>query len=172
MSRFFVAACAGLVLLGGCGSGAPADSASGSPALTREQFIEVFVALREAAREAEDQSTFEERKREVLEKYDVDAETLLAFARSAGGDVQAMVQLWDTINARLTPRDSTEQQASGPATDSTAAPPPDSSALPPSDSALPPSDSVATRQDSLESPQPDSTIEQGSRSAQDGRSRG
>lgn len=155
MSRFLVAVCAGLVLLGGCGSGAPADSASGAPALTREKFIEVFVALREAARDAEDRSAFEERKREVLEKYGVDGEALLAFARSAGGDVQAMVQLWDTINARLTPRDSAEQQTSEPSSDSTATTPPDSSALLHSDS-------VATRLDSLESPQSDPTTGQGS----------
>ncbi len=95
-------ACVGLALLAGCGSGAPAAGSAPDAAVSRERFIELYAALRLAARETRDTLAFEVKKREILERHGVGEGALLEFARAHGGDIPAMVELWDSLDARLT----------------------------------------------------------------------
>jgi hypothetical protein len=88
---------AGLLLLAGCPS---ADPAGGQP-IQREQFVRVVVELRQAEQQSRTAADFEARKAEVLERHGVSEEELLQFVGRHGGDVRAMLEIWDTVHARL-----------------------------------------------------------------------
>ncbi len=93
-----------------CGEPEPTVQAG----LTAEEFVEVVVALREAEREvaSEEDATvlFEERKAEILSRYDTTDEELRAFLADHGRDLAALSETWDSIAERLkheAPMDST-----------------------------------------------------------------
>lgn len=89
---------AALALIQACGFGVPARDSG----ISREEFIEAYAALRQAARDAGSFDDFEDRKRTILEERGVTAGDLVEFARAHGGDVPSMADLWDTLDARLT----------------------------------------------------------------------
>ncbi|HEX6940129.1 MAG TPA: hypothetical protein VF158_12015 [Longimicrobiales bacterium] len=99
-------AAAGLVFLAACGSGGASPDAAEQAGLTDARFIEVYTALRQAARENPDTLAFDSARAEVLARYGVTEAQLFEFAIAHGGDVEAMAALWDTIQARLVIRDS------------------------------------------------------------------
>ncbi|MGH7505636.1 MAG: hypothetical protein ACRELX_08280 [Longimicrobiales bacterium] len=84
-----------LVLVAGCGDAEPAA------AMTRETFVDVIVALREANRDAPDARTFEARKQEILEQAGVSDSALVRFARVRADDLAFMAEAWDSIARRL-----------------------------------------------------------------------
>ncbi|HEX7118937.1 MAG TPA: hypothetical protein VF212_09125 [Longimicrobiales bacterium] len=109
MVRFRRIGLAGLLLLAACGQGDPAAAPDESPALTNAQFIEVYTALREAAREAPDSLAFDSMRMEILDRYEVTERDLFEFAQTNGADIPAMAEIWDTIAGRLTIPDSLQE---------------------------------------------------------------
>lgn len=98
-------ACAVVALsavLAGCGLDRP--TREGEP-ITPEAFVEAYVELRRAAREV-DSAAWEVRKREILEARGLTEEALEAFVEARGSDVVFLRKLWDTLQARLEPADS------------------------------------------------------------------
>lgn len=90
-----------LLLSAGCGFSDPA-TATGDQAITGGEFIEAYVALRQAARGAQTPETFEQAKREILSRHGIRAEEMLEFAETRGSDLKGMQAIWDSIDARLT----------------------------------------------------------------------
>jgi hypothetical protein len=86
-----------LLLLAGCPSADPA----GSQSIQREQFVQVVVELRQAEQQARTAPDFEERKAEILARHGVTEEELMQFAARHGSEVRVMLEIWDTIHARL-----------------------------------------------------------------------
>lgn len=82
-----------VALVAGCRRG-PSE-----PTITRDQFVDVIVQLRQA--NADDPGVFEARKAEILGEAGVTDSMLLAYARIHGGDVAHMAEVWDTIARRL-----------------------------------------------------------------------
>lgn len=95
-----------LCLLWACGLGEPAAQ-NESATLTRDQFIDVYAALRAAAGEVEDTLAFDSVREEILRAHGVTEDDLIQFARIHSKDVEAMAVLWDTVAARIRMPDST-----------------------------------------------------------------
>jgi hypothetical protein len=76
-----------------------AAAASGS--LPREDFIEIYVALRRAAADSPPPATFEARKQEILARHDATPEDLLRFVELNVRNVGFMTRVWEDIEARL-----------------------------------------------------------------------
>lgn len=87
------------VLLLGCAKANPRPLASG---LTVKQFVEVYVALRQAQIAARTPAEFETAKQKVLQQAGVSEETLEQFIAEHAGEVNMMANVWDTIANRLT----------------------------------------------------------------------
>ncbi|MFP4622787.1 MAG: hypothetical protein ACLFRX_01280 [Gemmatimonadota bacterium] len=91
-----------MAALPGCEAGGTADPEEG---LSREEFVEVVVALREAERDLPSDSTAPERfaevKAEILAEHDVTEVELRAFLEGQDEDLARLQELWDTINRRL-----------------------------------------------------------------------
>ena len=91
------------VLLSGCDLGS--DPASTRPALTRGQFIEVMVALRDAKIDLEladnvPEGRFQEVRDSILAAHRVQEAELFAFV-NAHPAIEYQAELWDSINRRL-----------------------------------------------------------------------
>lgn len=84
-----------VVVLAGCRSDAEEQT------ITREQFVDVIVDLRQADADADDPAEFATRRDEILREAGVTDSMLLAYARVHGGDVAHMAEVWDTISRRL-----------------------------------------------------------------------
>jgi hypothetical protein len=69
-------------------------------ALSPDQFVDVVVALREAAVRAPDQASFEVERDRVLREAAVTDSMLLEFVRVRGRDIDAMRAVWDSVAAR------------------------------------------------------------------------
>jgi len=87
-------AVAAVCTLGGCGRQPPLP-------LEQEQFVEAMVALRRAALETPDQGQFEARKQAILQQAGITEEQLRAYGRQAPRNPKALVEAYDSINARL-----------------------------------------------------------------------
>ncbi len=88
----------GVLLLAGCGG---ADGPTGSGGLLREQFIELYVALRNAQQTARSDIEFETMKNQIFERAGVSPESLTRFAAEHGGQITYMATIWDSIKVRL-----------------------------------------------------------------------
>lgn len=69
--------------------------------LEREKFVEVMVALRQAALEGPAQEDFETRKQAILEREGVSEDQLRAYARWGTRNGRALSEAYDSIAARL-----------------------------------------------------------------------
>ena len=93
--RAWCAAAALLVAAAGC-------EEEGPETISREVFVETYVALRVAElRESGDDGISAEARDRVLAEKGVTEEELLTFADVHGPDVNFMEQLWDDIETRL-----------------------------------------------------------------------
>ncbi len=92
---------AGLV---GCGGGGTGGAEGGTPALTRERFVAVVVALRKAEIELQHADSpaaeFAVRRDRILAEHGVTEEDLREYVR-AHGEVDLLEETWDTILQRL-----------------------------------------------------------------------
>jgi hypothetical protein len=71
--------------------------------LDRDTFVDVIVALRKAAREFPDSTTFDVRKAALLREAGVTDSTLAAFIRIHNGDARFMAAVWDSIDRKVNP---------------------------------------------------------------------
>ena len=93
----FLGVCAVMLvplIAGGCDTG-PED------AITREAFVEVYVALRVAELRAPDRVISEEARERVLAEHGVTAEALVGFAENHGADIVFMDGVWSEIERKL-----------------------------------------------------------------------
>lgn len=97
----------GVLALPACrGESSPPTAAEdhGAP-MTPDRFVEIVSAIRTAEREtAEEDSAaalFEERRREILDRYGADAAMLEEFIRHHAEDTELLRTVWDQINERL-----------------------------------------------------------------------
>lgn len=102
-SRVAAMLLAGMAVVGGCDVfGGRAEEAEG---VSRETFVEVVVALREAERSLPADSTaverFAERRDSILARHGVSEGDLQAFVRAREEDLAGLQAVWDTINERL-----------------------------------------------------------------------
>lgn len=86
---------AGSVTSTGCSEAQPVEP------MSRETFIEVVVALRQANREETSADAFLERKREILEQAGVTDSGVVEYARIHESDIAFMAATWDSIARRL-----------------------------------------------------------------------
>jgi len=93
-----------LWILGACGLGEPA-APKGSTSITPERFIEVYTALRQAAAATDDTLVFDSMRNEILRAHGVTEDDLFEFALVHGRDIEAMLELWDSVQSRLTSPD-------------------------------------------------------------------
>ena len=85
-------------LLSGCrASQGPADSSG----LSRQQFIELYVALRNAQLTSPSPAQFESMKQEIFKRAGVSPESMARFAAEHGSEVSYMATIWDSIKVRL-----------------------------------------------------------------------
>ncbi len=94
-----------LVLLGQACSrpAAPADG------LSREQFVELFVSLRNAKKSARSPTEFEEKKRQLFAKAQLTEAQFKGFADAHSEDVSFMAAVWDSVQHRLDRGDTSAQ---------------------------------------------------------------
>src|SRR5687768_9638624 len=69
--------------------------------LSRDQFIEVFIALRNAKKDARTPAAFEEQKRQILARAKITEADFKSFGQAHAEDLSFMAAVWDTIQARL-----------------------------------------------------------------------
>ncbi len=87
-----------LLTVTACGPGASSEA---DPPLTEEQFIQTFIALRQADYAAVSPEEFQAMRDSIFESHGTSADELRAFVASWSRDVQRMSETWDTIEARL-----------------------------------------------------------------------
>lgn len=94
-----------VVVLSACGE---RDPTAQPRTPSRQEFVEVVVALREAERAVRDASdpdsaaaAFEERKEEILERYGTTDAALRRFVERLHARPAVMAEVWDTIAQRL-----------------------------------------------------------------------
>lgn len=84
--------------------------------LTSGEFVEVYVSLLEAEREAESQEDFEARRDAILQQHDATREELVRFVEAHTEDPEFLAAVWDSIDAKLQAlgeeRDSLEESPS------------------------------------------------------------
>lgn len=101
--RAFLALLALLALTAGCRA-SPDPTAEAERALTREEFVEIMVALREAeravAQEDSASALFADRKAEILARHGATEADLRAFVETRSDDIERLQALWDTIAER------------------------------------------------------------------------
>lgn len=113
-AAWWLAAAVLTLVVGGCNA---VDPTSRDAELTRDQFVDVIVALREAEREVVQeapadslQPRFIQRREEILAEHGVTADDLREFVARHQGRPSVMAGVWERIAERLgaTPSDSTE----------------------------------------------------------------
>lgn len=82
---------------------APNESVS-SDVMTREAFIETYVALRAAGLQTESRVISPEDRERILAEHHVAQEELLHFAEVHGGDATFMREVWEEVESRLEDR--------------------------------------------------------------------
>ena len=82
-----------------CAEKPPAPAPSG---LTTEQFIDLFVALRDAQSKAPTPDAFEQMKAAAFARSGARAENLERFVKEHSGDPGFMASVWDSVQSRIT----------------------------------------------------------------------
>lgn len=95
-----------ICILGACGLSEPAPGPEESARITADRFIEVYTALRQAAAVAQDTVAFDSMRDEILRTHGVTEDDLFEFARVHSGNIDSLIQLWDSIRTRLSAIDS------------------------------------------------------------------
>jgi hypothetical protein len=91
-------------LLAACDRNAtPATSTSG---LSTDQFVELYVELRNAKRESRADAEFQQKKREILARARTTEEKFSSFVDDHGRDLTLMAAVWDSIQRRIDRGDS------------------------------------------------------------------
>ncbi|MGH7472259.1 MAG: hypothetical protein ACRENP_30275 [Longimicrobiales bacterium] len=88
----------GAFLAAGCSERNPQSNVSG---LSRDQFIELIVSLRNAQDSAKTPAEFETLKQQIFARAGASPESLSQFAAQHTGQVAYMAQVWDSIRTRL-----------------------------------------------------------------------
>ena len=73
--------------------------------ITREQFVDVIVQLRQADAATDDPAEFEASKATILGDAGITDSMLIAYSRVHGNDIAFMAEVWDTIARRLVRED-------------------------------------------------------------------
>jgi hypothetical protein len=89
---------AGLLLIAGCNSAEPPTA---TQRLSRAQFIELYVSLRNAQDSARTSAEFDALKQQILERAGATSESLSQFAIEHTGQIAFMAEVWDSIRTRL-----------------------------------------------------------------------
>jgi hypothetical protein len=84
-----------LPLVSACKQGSLADP------ISREEYIDIYVQILQAAAEEPDSVAATESAREILEDHGVTEDDLLTFARNHAEDAEYLVELWSEIEDRL-----------------------------------------------------------------------
>lgn len=84
-------------IVAGCGT----DDAPTGPILSRPAFIDVIVALRQAADTLPTIEAYNAERARILAEAGVTDSALIAFVRVHGADPARMAVIWDTIASRL-----------------------------------------------------------------------
>lgn len=84
-----------LPLVSACKQGSLADP------ISREEYIDIYVEILQAAAEEPDSVAATERAHEILEDHGVSEDDLLTFARNHAEDGEYLVELWSEIERRL-----------------------------------------------------------------------
>lgn len=71
--------------------------------MDRDEFIEVMIELRLAAREFTDPSAFDSRKAEILQNAGISDSTLVQFVRAHERDPEYMADIWEFIDEQVNP---------------------------------------------------------------------
>ena len=87
----------GLVLAAAC----IGEGGSSGDGVTREEFIEAYVALRAAGLQSATGVISSEDRERILAAEDVTQEELLEFAVTHGGNSAFMREVWDEVESRL-----------------------------------------------------------------------
>ena len=76
---------------------------SGQPTsgLTTREFIDLYVALKQAQASTHAPADFEKTKQQLFQKAHAQPESLQRFVQEHAGDVKMMANVWDTIASRL-----------------------------------------------------------------------
>lgn len=88
---------AALLGVGACRSGDP------TAPIDRDEFIEVMIELRLAAREFRDPSAFDSRKEQILADAGISDSTLMHFVRAYRNDPGFMSEIWEEIDRQVNP---------------------------------------------------------------------
>ena len=86
----------GLVVLFGCGGGAPQGDT-----IDRELFITTYVDLRMAALDTDSSRVSDSERDEILQQHGVTADDLTTFADVHGADLEYMRDVWAEVELRL-----------------------------------------------------------------------
>jgi hypothetical protein len=84
-----------LSLVSACKQGSVADP------ISREEYIDVYVQILQAAAEEPDSVAATERAREILASHGVSEDDLLTFARNHADNAEYLVEIWSEIENRL-----------------------------------------------------------------------
>jgi hypothetical protein len=103
MRHVFAWICLIAVLLPACDRATPPPDTGG---LSRDQFIEVFIALRNAKKNALTPADFEVQKRQILGRAKITEAQFKSFGEAHTEDLAFMAAVWDTIQTRLDRGDS------------------------------------------------------------------
>jgi hypothetical protein len=107
-----------LALTAALACGAETGTAPPEDLLTREEFVAVYVELRQATLVTGMQSPTPEIRNEVLERMGVEPQQLMDFVDYWGRDVATMRSIWEEIDSiidanRLGPRDPDDEFVTG-----------------------------------------------------------
>ena len=94
-----------LTLALGCGVTDPGRSET--DVISEQVFVEVYAELQNARDRAGSAATFESMKRDIFERHGVTEDDILHFVSVRAHDIQAMIDLFDTLRARFEVPDST-----------------------------------------------------------------
>jgi hypothetical protein len=87
-----------VLLLGACEATQPATSSNG---LTSQQFVELYVALRNAQNTARSTAELETMRRAIFDRAGVSPERMTQFVTEHGNEIEFMAAVWDSIKSRL-----------------------------------------------------------------------
>jgi len=98
MRKLLISVVLGGLLISGCRAAEGPGNASG---LSREQFIELYVALRNAQQRAHSPAELESMQQQIFARAGVPPECMARFAAEHGSQISYMATVWDSIKVRL-----------------------------------------------------------------------
>ena len=87
-----------LIAAAGCSPNATSESPSG---LTDREFIELYVALRDAQNRATSPEEFEQLEQMIFQEAGAKSESMLQFVHEHRTDIARMAAVWDSIRIRI-----------------------------------------------------------------------